>query len=559
MRSPKRVRAQRSPRVSSSQPIITTNGCHRKVTIGKLPGEVLLNIFLHCLDASPQFWPTLVHVCQNWRRIVFTSPLTLHLRLYCKHGTPVLKNLGCWPPLPIDVQYGGSPTLYPPSPEDEDNVVAALKHSDRVSSIRLTVTSSLLAKFFPIEEPFSDLEDLVLLSQNSMGLALPSTFKWGSRLRRLRSTRIAFPSLPRLLSPSLDLVDLQLHEVPSAGYFSPEGFASALTGMTQLRSLSLHFLSPVSRPSHISPSPSPGERVVLPALTHLKFRGASEYLNSLVTRIDAPGLVDIEIRFFNQLIFHLSQLRRFIDQIEMQKSHHRVDIVFSGRAVSITFTRPEAHARLTLQISCEQLDWQLSSIAQICDHFFPLLSSVQDLGIGTTKRPSGEDDVDDEQWLELIRAFDGAEDFRVAGELTTDILRTLRPVDGEQTAVLPALRNLRISELLSIQGPLREAVESLTTSRQLSGHPIRVYLPSKVSAVLGAGREVSAIPPARYFCHYCDARYVNQQGLNRHIKDKHTPQNQCPFCNFVWSPGRRYLFRRHLESEHPEAALAFSS
>ncbi|KAH9176047.1 hypothetical protein EDB89DRAFT_248280 [Lactarius sanguifluus] len=344
----KRARTQHWPDVSSPQPVTTTSGCRRKVTIGKLPSEVLLNIFLHCLDVSPQFWPTLVHVCQNWRQIVFKSPLTLHLRLYCKHGTPVLKTLCCWPVLPIIVQYGGSPAHAPPSPEDEDNVIAALKQSDRVSSISLTITSSLLEKLLSIEEPFSDLEELILLSQHSMGLALPNTFRWGSRLRRLQSTGIVLPSLPRLLSPSLDLVCLQLHEVPGVGYFSPEELASALSGMTQLQ-----FLSPASRPSHIDLSPLPGERVVLPALTHLKFRGASEYLNKLVTRIDAPGLVDIEVRFFNQLVFHLSQLRRFIDQIETQKLHRRADIEFSGHAVSILFTQPESPARLTLRISCK--------------------------------------------------------------------------------------------------------------------------------------------------------------------------------------------------------------
>jgi hypothetical protein len=319
-----------------------------------------------------------------------------------------------------------------PSPEDEDNVAAALKQSDRVCSISLTITSSLLAMCLLIEEPFSDLEDLVLLSQNPMGLALPSTFKWGSRLRRLNSTGIALPALPQLLLPSLDLVHLQLHEVPDVGYFSPEAFASALSGMTQLKYLSLHFLSPASRPSHIGLS-SPGERVVLPALTHLKFRGASEYLNSVVTRIDAPGLVTVEVRFFNQLIFHLSELGPFIDRIEMQKSHQRADIVFSRRAVSISFTHPETQAHLTLQIFCEQLEWQLSSMAQICDNVSPFLSNVQDLGVDTTQRTSGKDDVDGEQWLELIRAFDSAEEFRVTGELATDILRALRRPMGSRS------------------------------------------------------------------------------------------------------------------------------
>jgi len=422
--------------------------------------------------------------------------------------------------------------------------VAALKQSDRVSSISLTITSSLLAKFLPIEEPFSNLEDLVLLSQNPTGLALPSAFKWGSRLRRLQSTGIVIPPLPQLLSRSLDLVDLQLHEVPGVGYFSPEEFASALSGMTQLQSLSLHFLSPASRPSHIGLSPSPGERVVLPALTHLKFRGTSEYLNNLVTRIDAPGLVDIEVRFFNQLIFHLSQLCQFIDQIGTQKSHRRADIVFSGRAVSITFTQPESHARLTLQISCDQLDWQLSSMAQICDHFPPFLSSVQYLGIDTTQQLSGKDDVDGEQWLELIRAFDGAEDFRVAGELTTDVLRALRPVDREHTTVLPAVRNFHIPGLVSIHGPLQEAVQSSTTSRRLSGHPVQVY-PLSLS-------------PERSLCSLCGARFATRQGLNRHIRDMHSPRRVCPLCGvFEWSPGRRYLFTRHLKRSHPQVVHLF--
>ena len=146
-----------------------------------------------------------------------------------------MKTLSRWPTLvSIVVQYGGSPTLDPPSPEDEDNIVAALEQSDRVSSINLTITSSLLEKFVSFEEPFSGLEDLVLMSHNPMGLALPGAFKWGPRLRRLHSTGIALPTLPQLLLPSRDLVELQLHEVPKVGYFSPEAFTSALTGMNQL-------------------------------------------------------------------------------------------------------------------------------------------------------------------------------------------------------------------------------------------------------------------------------------------------------------------------------------
>src|SRR6266404_8927304 len=95
--------------------------------VTKLSDEVLLNIFRFYLDASPQYWPMLVHICRKWRRIVLASQQPLQLRLFCTNGTPVLKNLHCWPAtLPIIVEYGGSPTLDHPTPEDEDNIIAAL-------------------------------------------------------------------------------------------------------------------------------------------------------------------------------------------------------------------------------------------------------------------------------------------------------------------------------------------------------------------------------------------------------------------------------------------------
>ncbi len=86
--------------------------------------------------------------------------------------------------------------------------MAAFRHSDRVIAINLTVTSSLLEKMGTLKEPFSEIEDLVLLSQHTIEVALPYAFKCGPRLRSLRLTGIALPSLSELLSPSHDIVDL---------------------------------------------------------------------------------------------------------------------------------------------------------------------------------------------------------------------------------------------------------------------------------------------------------------------------------------------------------------
>jgi len=299
-------------------------------------------------------------VSHRWRQIVLTSPLGLNLRLHCTHGTPVLKVLDCWQALPILVQYGGVLNLDPPAPEDDDNIVAALRQSSRVSTINLTITCSLLPKLSAVTEPFSELEEMVVMSQYNMPMILPSTFRCGPRLRTFHSTNIAFPSCSYLLSACQDLVDLQLHEIPSSRYFSPEEFASVLSEMTHLRTLSLHFLSLPPRRNFLRLPPPPGDRVVLPALTCLKYRGTSKYLDSFVARIDAPRLGDVDITFFSQPTMDASQLGQFIERIEMQTSLSQADVQTSAHDISISFTSSNGSTPLRLQISCKQLDWQMS-------------------------------------------------------------------------------------------------------------------------------------------------------------------------------------------------------
>ena len=226
-----------------------------------------------------------------------------------------------------------------------------------------------------------------------------------------------------------------------AGYFSPQVFANVLSGASHLRSLSLHFLSFPPRRNYVGLPPPGGHRIVLPALTCFKYRGISKYLDSFVARIDAPRLRDIDITFFSQPTMDASQLGRFIERIEMQTSLSEADIQASAHAISISFKNPSTSTRLRLQISCKQLDWQLSCMAQVCDQFSPFLFGVQHLVFNTNDLSSGQDDVDGEQWLQLVRSFGGARTLSIAGELSTGILCALRPVDEgytTDTTVLPA-------------------------------------------------------------------------------------------------------------------------
>ena len=52
------------------------------------------------------------------------------------------------------------------------------------------------------------------------------------------------------------------------GYFSPEAFANALSGMTQLQTLSLHFLSFPPRRNYLSLPPQPGVTALFSLLSH---------------------------------------------------------------------------------------------------------------------------------------------------------------------------------------------------------------------------------------------------------------------------------------------------
>jgi hypothetical protein len=418
----------------------------RQVLTGELSDSdnVLLNIFHRFLDVSPQHWHRLVHICRKWRRIVFASQRALNLRLLCTYGAPVLKMLECWPTLPIVVQFAESPALGQPTPQDEDCIMAALKQSARVSSINLTVTSSLLAMLYELEWPFSELEELVLVSRDGVQLALSRTIiHWGSRLRRLHLTRITFPpGFFRLHYFSRNLVDLQLHEILDPLHFLPDDLADVLSRMPQLRSLSLHFLSTANyrafRMARV--------RAILPVLTRLDFRGITGYFECLVGGIDAPFLGNIEVTFFNEFTFdvNLSRLSEFIDRIGMHRSYCRAYILSSERVVSISLTQPGAPTCLKFHLVCEPLRGQLFSLARICRSLSAFLFSVKDLHVSATRPSRREDRLYNERWLDPIKSFEGVNEFHVSGNLSTNIVHALQLADSQSETVLPALHKFYI-------------------------------------------------------------------------------------------------------------------
>ena len=336
-------------------------------------------------------WRILVHVCRRWRQIIFESPRRLDLRILCTEETDVKKNLGIWPafPIVIDCRYYWRSI----QPRGEGNVIAALKHPDRVCSITLDVPGPQLEPVTTVMQvSFPVLTHLHINSRDGNAPVLPGRFLGGSApcLQEIYFFRVPFPALPKLLLSANDLVQLELREIPPTGYVSPEAMVAGLAALLRLETFIIEFQSatfrPNRRPNRID-SVSPTARTGLPALTHFRFKGASEYLEDLVAQIDGPQLGSIVIIYLNQLIdFQVGQLAKFIDRSvgpELNLFRH-AHITFDSRRVSIT--RRANQSRCTwcpasTSIYCKEIDWQVSHMAQVLSHFSMTFSAVIHLNL----------------------------------------------------------------------------------------------------------------------------------------------------------------------------------
>ncbi|KAI0285628.1 CHAT domain-containing protein [Russula brevipes] len=438
--------------------------------INKLPEELLAEIFCSCRSHAvavsrgrPWEWHRLAHVCRTWRSIIFDSTRRLGLGLFCTNGTPVKDTLHCWPNLPIIMQY------YPLAAGDEDNIVAALQHWGRIRKIQLAVTTPLAQKLANVtQDKFSSLEVLELTTPTETGLALRGQCLGGeaSNLRILRTSRIAFPGLPQVLSSARNLVSLQLEAIPTSGYIPPEDLITHLSAMTGLQMFHLHFLSPTFPISNEFPPPLP-TRVTLPSLKHFEFHGDSEYLESFLASINAP-VKYFYITFFYDPDFRIPYLKEFICRTETQRLPVEATLCYSGTDISITFAQPGTPRCLGLRILCRHFGWQMSSMAAICTEFQApeILSTVRQLDIyAFPPFPDGHDDMDPSLFLDLLHQFDQVESLRVVKEIGAHITHAIR---GDR--MLPRMRDLHMEE----HDEFASMKSTLTTHRR-SNRPITLH------------------------------------------------------------------------------------
>ncbi|KAH9956127.1 hypothetical protein BGW80DRAFT_1466620 [Lactifluus volemus] len=373
------------------------------------------------------------------------------------------------------MRYVGSPCPSPVATGDEDNIIAALQHPNRINIIQLTVTTPLLERLTTLAHvPFPKLVHLELTTQTETGLTLPSKCFGGAAplLRIIRTANIGFSALPQLLLSASNLVSLQLEAIPNTGYISPEALTTCLSTMTCLTAFHLLFLFPTSHPmSGGYQRPDPERYVVLPALKYFAFQGFCGYLEHLLSGIRTPPLKYIDITFFNQAaIFDTPQLLLFICRTDMPRSYDEAGVFLSGTDISLTLTRQGSPHRMGFRVRCMSLDWRLSCMAEICDKFFFIVSGVKQLDIGAySSLPIAQDDMDHLSWSQFFRSFTNVERLRVAKEAASHVAYALGK--EENIGILPGVLELHVEE----HNGFPSVQKALIPLQRHYNHPITVH------------------------------------------------------------------------------------
>jgi F-box-like len=470
------------------------------VSIDVLPDDVLLTIFdfyvvrfqnlnfTEAMFGNPETkrkiesWQSLVHVCRRWRGLVFGSSIRLNLQLFYI-GTSARKSLDVWPALPLLIQSSVSETSV-------DSVIAELEHADRICQIDLLSypTSQIEKLWTAMQVPFPELAVLYLsymdCGDTSYGdmpyrPVLPDSLLGGfaPRLRFLALTSISFPGLPKLLLFSTHLVVLFLYNIPHSGYISPEVMTTCLSVLTNLEELHFQFYSPQSSPDQESRRPPPPTRSVLPALRMFSFKGVNEYLEELVARIDTPRLHRLWTTFFNDIDFDTPELIQFISRTLTSEEVIEAHVVFGSSTAWVGLELQASYfEEVKVEISCEVLNWQLSSLSQICTSSLPLLSTTENLYIHEhlQSQLDGKDGIEDTEWLELLLPFTAVKDLYLSKQFAPRITPALQELTGGRTVeLLPTLQNLFL-EGFQPSEPVHEGIAQFISARQLTKHPVAI-------------------------------------------------------------------------------------
>ena len=262
-----------------------------------------------------------------------------------------------------------------------------------------------------------------------------------------------------------------------------------LSMLASLKTLYLEFESPQSRPNWESKCLPPPKRSILPALDQFHFRGVTEYLEVLVTRIDTPQLHSFSVDFFNQIDFDCARLSQFINRTPTLSSRaYKACVRFDDQRINVSLrTQSWSYG---IAISWREPHRQLSSVAQVFNSSLHPLSTTTVLYIvhryrkQVWKIDATEAYIESTLWLQLLLPFSAMKRLYLSKEFAPGITAAVQgPIGGGITKVLPSLQNVSVegSEPL---GPVQESNDwQFVAARLHSDHSIAISYRDKDSRI----------------------------------------------------------------------------
>jgi F-box-like len=431
---------KQSPRTSLVQPpAMATDNCDvGQGPIDMLPEDVLLDVFdFFQRETQPALgdfkntnaWLALAHVCRRWRNVVFVSAHRLDLQLVCTDKTPAKKKLKDWPAFPIFISQSA------PEMAGVHNIIAALKHTDRVRGINLHRVPNLVwEKILEVmQQPFPALKYLHLSSSFNLVPFLPDSFLGGSapHLQSLQLGGVDFSGLPNLLSSAVGLVTLSLCDI--------------------------YLFHPLEHQSLHNPPPPP-TRIIFPALTHFELKGVCDYLKDLLALADAPILDDLSINLRPHAIYETPQLPLISNPLNLKAPDNAL-IVLRYNTILVKFrsqTFTSDYKSLNLRITVDGSDLPLSTLALVCGLSLPPLPTVERLYVIFASYHGLY--VQNTKWLDLLYPFISLEKLYLSEELA--------PASQGAIKVLPTMQDI------FLEPQLQEAIPQPFTPRQLFSYHI---------------------------------------------------------------------------------------
>lgn len=426
-----------------------------------------------------RWWYKFVHVCRRWRYLILGSASHLGLSLVCTRRTPVAVMLAHSPPLPLIVDH-----LYDYdhiTTKDEENIMFALRHPDRVRRIRLKMPILDLRKIITaMDGEFPILAYLYIRPQekDDTGLVLPQTFR-APHLRHLILGNFSLQMGSPLLIAVVSLVTLSLGWIHPSVYVPPNQLLHRHSLMPQLEVLKITFHSSV---------PSSDVRgqlldaqimthAVLPHLRWFVFHGVSAYLDALLGRMTTPVLKVFDLWLPFQLSYSIQNLTQFVSVTRNLRGY--IARLSFGHETTLAMYSSEWAKTSTFYVgvSCRRLDWQVSSMAQVSNTAAPVLSSVEYLTIGSGTHwvlLEGHNEVDRAQWNDLLRPFANVKMLQVHHDFVWDISNSLQLGDEESPiGLFPELKEIRYDEVTET----RSAFATFIDARQNAGRPVTLNRP----------------------------------------------------------------------------------